>query len=87
MKKGILAALAVVLILSGCAMRSISDSGYKEGGYYGHRDDNPFYKGELSEFDVLGIEAGKEISEQDITTAATAKKERMTLRKGDSPSW
>lgn len=84
MKKGILAALAVVLVLSGCAVRSISDSGYKEGGYYGHRDKNPFYKGELSEFDVLGIEAGKEISEQDISTAATAKKERMTMRKGDS---
>lgn len=84
MKKGILAVLVMVLALSGCAVRSISDSGYKEGGYYGHRNDNPFYKGELSEFDVLGIEAGKEISEQDITTAAAAKKERMTMRKGDS---
>jgi len=84
MKKSILAVLAVVLILSGCSVRSISDSGYKEGGYYGHRNDNPFYKGELSEFDVLGIEADREISEQDILAATAAKKERMTLRKGDS---
>ena len=74
----------MVFILSGCAVRSISDSGYREGGYYGHRNDNPFYKGELSEFDVLGIDSGTEISEQDITTTAATKKERMTLRKGDS---
>jgi uncharacterized lipoprotein NlpE involved in copper resistance len=84
MKKGILAALAIVLILSGCATRSISNSGYSQGGYYGRSGDNPLYKGELSEFDVLGIDAGNDISEQDITTAAAAKKERITLRKGDS---
>lgn len=83
MKTSILAALVVILLLSSCATRSISDSGYKDG-YYGYRNDNPFYKGELSEFDVLGIEAGKEISEQDIATAAASRKERITLRKGDS---
>ena len=84
MKKGILAGLAVVLILSGCATRSISNSGYNQGGYYGRGGDNPLYKGELSEFDVLGIDAGEGISEQDITIATSSKKERITLKKGDS---
>ena len=82
MKKSILVVVVAVLILSGCATRSISNSEYK-GGYYGHGY-NPFYKGELSEFDVLGIDAGKEIPEQDITTATNTKKERITLKKGDS---
>ena len=84
MKKSIFAVLSIILLLGGCSVRSISDSGYKERGYYGYRNDNPFYKGELSEFDVLGIEAGKDISEQDIAAAAATKKERMALRKGDS---
>lgn len=84
MKKSILLALVFVLILGGSATRSFSDSGYKQSGYYGHGNDNPLYKGELSEFDVLGIDPGKDISEQDITAAAGAGKERITLRKGDS---
>ena len=32
----------------------------------------------------MGIDAGKDVSEQDIARAASEKKERLTLRKGDS---
>lgn len=83
MKKIVLLVVVLLLTLSGCGTRSISDSGYRSGGYPGSRSDNPFYKGELSEFDVLGIDAGKDVSEQDIARAASEKKERLTLRKGN----
>jgi len=81
---GLLMLLLFFVVLSGCATRSISNSGYNPGGYYSRGTDNPLYKGELSEFDVLGIDAGKEITEQDILAAASAGKSRLTLRKGDS---
>lgn len=84
MKKIGLLALLFFVVLSGCSTRSISNSGYNPGGYYGRGADNPFYKGELSEFEVLGIDAGKEITEEQIAAAASSKKERVTLRKGDS---
>ncbi len=85
MKKIGIPVIVFLLFLSGCATRSISNSGYNQQGYYGGgRADNPFYKGELSEFDVLGIDAGKEITEQEIAVAASSRKERLTLRKGDS---
>ncbi len=84
MKKISLLALLILIILSGCSVRSISNSGYNPGGYYSRGGDNPFYKGELSEFDVLGIDAGKEASEQEIASAMAAKREKLTLRKGDS---
>ncbi len=85
MKKIGILVIVFLLFLSGCATRSISNSGYNQPGYYGGgRADNPFYKGELSEFDVLGIDAGKEITEQEIAVAANARKERLTLRRGDS---
>jgi len=85
MKKFTLLALLIPIVLSGCTtQRSVSNSGYYPGGYNGHRGDNPLYKGELSEFDVLGIDPGKEITEQDITAAANDRKERLSLRKGES---
>jgi hypothetical protein len=83
MKRIGLLALLLLVVLSGCTTRSISNSGYNQG-YYGRGGDNPLYKGELSEFDVLGIDAGKEVSEEDIASAITGKKERLSLRKGDS---
>jgi hypothetical protein len=85
MKKLTLLALLIPIVLSGCAtQKSVSNSGYYPGGDKGRGGDNPFYKGELSEFDVLGIEPGKEITEQDITAAANGKKEQLSLRKGES---
>jgi hypothetical protein len=76
--------LLLLIVLAGCSTRSISNSGYNPSGYYGRGVDNPLYKGELSEFDVIGIDASKEITEQDIAAAATATKTRLSLRKGDS---
>ncbi len=84
MKRASLFALLIVVLLSGCGVKSISNSGYNPGGYAGRGGDNPFHKGELSEFDVLGIDAGKEVSEADIAVAVSGQKERPSLRKGDS---
>ena len=83
MKKITLLALSILIVLSGCATRSVSKSGYYPGGNNGHGGDNALYKGELSEFEVLGIDPGKEITEQDITAAASDRKERLSLRKGE----
>lgn len=76
-----IAALAVALALGGCATRSISDSGYQSGGRYGGSS-NPFYKGELSELDVLGIDPAAPVSEADIQ-AALKNAAAVTLRRGD----
>ncbi|MFH2046209.1 MAG: lipoprotein [Pseudomonadota bacterium] len=43
--------LLLLIILSGCSTRSISNSGYSPESYYRPQADNPLYKGELSEFD------------------------------------
>jgi hypothetical protein len=83
-KPGMLLLLLLLILLNGCTVRSISNSGYAREGYYGRGPDNPLYKGELSEFDVLGVKAGKEITEQDIVAAADATKGRLALRKGDA---
>jgi hypothetical protein len=74
-----LAAL-VLLSLAACGARSISDSGYR-GGFWGDRsDDNRLYRGELSEFDVLGIERGQEIAESEIEAAVGARERPMIAR-------
>lgn len=70
-------------LLAGCATssRSISNSDYRgddHGSYYMPRanDSDPgfTYRGELSEFDVLGIERGQTTSEQDIQHALDSAK-------------
>ena len=61
-------ALAVVL-LAGCATRSISNSGYDSDRYrYGWAASGG-YNGELSELDVLGVSPDATISEGDIRAA------------------
>src|SRR5882672_3336287 len=75
--------LAALLLLSlaGCGTRSISDSGYR-GGYWGGRsDDNRLYRGELSEFDVLGIERSQAIAEGEIQASLGAR-ERPVIARG-----
>lgn len=79
--------LAVILIavatFGGCA-RSISNSGYYADSDRGYGQRNsPFYKGELNELDVLGIDSKSAISEEDIQKAA-ASKTRMTIQKGST---
>lgn len=56
--------LVAGLVLSACTVRSISNSGYQDR--YGYGRDNPLYQGELTEFDVLGIDLNKSISHDDI---------------------
>ena len=60
------AVLILLIILAGCSTRSISDSGYQKGRFYYGGSSNSFYKGELSEFHVLGIDPGRPITEEEI---------------------
>jgi len=78
--------------LAGCATssRSISNSSYRDddhGSYYMPRanDSDPgfAYRGELSEFDVLGIERGQNTSEKDIQDALDSAK-AVTLNANSS---
>ena len=74
--------VSTALLISGCATRSISDSGY-QSRYYGGPA-NSMYQGELSEFDVIGIEADTSVSEEQIANAFADSSERKSLRRGDS---
>ena len=76
--------IIIALIVSGCATRSISDSGYRaESGYRSQALGNPFYKGELSEFQILGINPEAKITQDEINRALESK-QRLTLPKGSS---
>jgi len=66
----------------GCSTRSISNSGYDAKGYY-QPAENPFYKGELTEFDVLGIDPSADISDEEISKALS-KSSKVHMKKGDS---
>jgi len=71
-------------IVSGCATRSISDSGYKQDtGYRYQHSGNPLYKGELSEFQILGIDPAAKITQEEINKALESK-QRISLPKGSS---
>lgn len=73
-----------LLLIAGCGTRSISDSGYSSDSSRGYPGaSNPYYKGELSEFDVLGIDRTQKISEEDIQKSFDAKRP-MTIPKGSS---
>ena len=63
--------LACLLILVGCETRSISDSGYRHP-YGWHRPDNPLYRGELTELDILGAAARTEATDENIAKALEA---------------
>ena len=83
--------LCLALIV-GCAKstRSLSDSSYREPGraaQFVPRQNDSYpgfeYRGELSEFDVLGITRTETASDADIEKALTAAKQ-IRLRSGDS---
>lgn len=76
----LVAAVAVAMVLAGCGVRSISNSGYSASGNGGG---NPLYRGELSEFDVLGLETDNAVSDQDIARAL-AEHRKVGVRKGDT---
>src|SRR5438477_12748761 len=68
--------LATCTLLAGCASsRSISNSDYREPGTgshtapAGHSDPAFAYRGELSEFDLLGVVRDQSASEEDIQQA------------------
>lgn len=76
--------ISVALALTGCATRSISDSGYRsETGYRSQVSANPFYKGELSEFQILGINPETKVTQEEINLAFESKR-RLTLPKGSA---
>jgi hypothetical protein len=74
--------LGLALLLGACETRSISDSGYQGGHGYGYSSGgSPFYKGELTEFDVLGIDVGRATSDEEIAQQLD-KRQKVQLRKG-----
>jgi hypothetical protein len=74
----LLALLPAFLLLAGCETSSISNSGYAGGRHWG----GSTYGGELSEFDVLGIERGKSASDTAIADALD-RSHRIQLRSGE----
>ncbi len=82
-KLSVLMAL-IALLFGGCATRSISDSGYRgQNTSRSNASQNPFYKGELSEFAVLGINPETNITQEYINQAFESK-QRITVPKGSS---
>jgi hypothetical protein len=71
-----LALLPVFLALLGCQTRSISNAG--NGGAA-----NPFYKGELSAYDVLGLDATAGYSDAEIQNAMATRR-RIVIPKGSA---
>lgn len=69
-----LPAVLLLLLLGACETRSISNSGYAGRG-------NPFYKGELTEFDVLGVDVSRPASDAEIAQALD-RHEKMALARG-----
>ena len=79
-----LSTVAFIILLVGCGTRSISNSGYyadPDHGYWPRND--PMYSGELSEFNVLGIDPSAGITDKDIETALAAK-DHVTIAKGST---
>jgi hypothetical protein len=74
----------IAALLGGCATRSISDSGYQKESYYGAKTaTNPLYKGELSEFEVLGIDPHARVTPEEVAKAFD-QKQVLKLPKGSS---
>jgi len=74
------ALVGLLLVLAACSTRSISNSGYDPG--YG-RAGNPMYRGELSEYDVLGVDRTGGFSDADIQKAMV-QKQPIVVKKGAS---
>jgi hypothetical protein len=72
--------VCVLLLLAACATRSISDSGYRGDG---NGRGNPLYHGELSEYDVLGVDGAAGYSDADIQKAMV-QKQPISVRKGSA---
>ena len=79
--KHIVPLVAVTLLVAACGTRSISDSDYRQPYGWG-RPANPFYKGELTELDVLGAAPKQEATEANISRALAAAS-APRIRRGD----
>jgi hypothetical protein len=67
--------LAMILSAAACGTRSISNSGYQaDSGHSSYGTSNPFYRGELSEFDVLGAAGDGSITDEDIQKSFAARR-------------
>lgn len=76
--------LSLALFLAACGVRSISDSGYyADSDRRGGRASNPYYRGELNEFDLLGIDPKVAVSDEQIQKSFAAKT-RIAIPKGSS---
>ena len=74
----------LAVVVAGCGERSISNSGYYADSDRGYaRQSSPFYKGELSEYNVLGIDPKATVSEAQIRDALAAK-QRLAIPKGSA---
>ena len=76
--------IVALVLIAGCQTRSISNSGYDHGRDYYGGNSNPLYQGELTDFDVLGVKATNDVSEQDIQNALRASKKELRISEGDS---
>ncbi len=77
-------AVVITALVAGCGTRSISNSGYYADSDRGYAQrNNTFYKGELNEFDVLGIDPKSPITEADIQKSL-GEKSRITVLRGSS---
>ena len=71
----LVATLLLALGAFGCSRRSISDSEYRKDSVYGGRQSAPApFRGELSEFDVLGINPGEKASDEEIRRALESRR-------------
>lgn len=66
MKRASIIIVSLGLLLGACSTRSISNSDY-QSGYGGGGND--FYRGELSEVDVIGVPTGVAVADADVTAA------------------
>lgn len=75
--------LAVLIALTACTTRSISNSGYPDRSCF-PGDTHPLYKGELSAFAVLGIGTGTQYTAEEINRAYESASRGLALGKGDA---
>ena len=74
--------LSALLSVAACGMRPISDSGYQaDASHSSYVVSNPFYRGELSEFDVLGAAGNAAITDEDIQKSLAARRP-LAIAKG-----
>ena len=73
--------LTAVLSVAACGMRPISDSGYQaDASHSSYAVSNPLYRGEISEFDVLGAGGNVSITEEDIQKSFAARRPLAIMR-------